>query len=429
MSRTDDFLARHGMDPAQIDLAACTAAFLDHMERGLRGEPSSILMLPTYLTGDGALAPDEPVIVIDAGGTNLRAALVTLTESGPRIEGLQVRPMPGSLAPVSWAEFLSAVADLILPLTARSGRVGFCFSYPAEITPERDGRMLRLTKQVKITGAVGRPVCADLARELRARGAPDLRFVLLNDTAAALMGGVAARRGTAHDGFIGLVYGTGINTCCAVRTSHIPKLSGYAGADSMIINLESGGFTGLPRGDMDLALDAATADPGAYLYEKMVSGAYLGDLLLLTLRQARAEGLLSPGMADGLEALSCLDTAQADAFLVDARGRNTLAGVCRIDRDREVVREIGERLAARAAKLVCANLSAILLLTGRGRSPEKPVCIMAEGSAIRKSSLLGPLLERCLTEYATDTLGRSWTICRTENTNLLGSAAAALLNT
>ena len=35
----------------------------------------------------------------------------------------------------------------------------------------------------------------------------------------------------------------------------------------MLVNLESGAFTGLPRGDYDEALDIATHDPGVYRHE------------------------------------------------------------------------------------------------------------------------------------------------------------------
>lgn len=429
MTKADRFLVRHGMEPERMEPGACAAAFLAHMERGLRGEASSIMMLPTYLTGEGELPMGEPVIAVDAGGTNLRAALVTLTEAGPRVEGLRKMLMPGSVRPVDWRDFLATVADLIGPMAELSDRLGFCYSFPAVITPERDGRLLSQTKQVKINGSEGKLLCAELNEELQRRGVGRKRSVLLNDTVATLLGGVAVMNRARYGGFAGLIYGTGVNTCCSVSCEAITKLDGPACARSMLINLESGGFRELPQGDADRKLDALTLDPGACIYEKMVSGAYFGELTRHTLLLCAEDGLLSAKMAGGLEKLSRLDSAETDAFWAAPVGENPLAALCDTDSDRELTACIIERLTDRAARLVCANLAAILLLTGEGTDPAKPVCVMTEGSTLQKSRLVGPSLRLWLERYLTDTLGRHWMLERTEHSNLLGNAAAVLLNT
>ena len=46
------------------------------MKNGLEGKESSLLMLPTYIEAEGAVKPNEPVVAIDAGGTNFRAAKI-----------------------------------------------------------------------------------------------------------------------------------------------------------------------------------------------------------------------------------------------------------------------------------------------------------------------------------------------------------------
>lgn len=428
MSLADAFLARHGMEPERMDLDVCTSAFLDQMEQGLTGKPSSILMLPSYLTGEGGLPLHEPVTVVDAGGTHLRAALVTLTETGPELEGLRTCPMPGSAAPASWEKFISRVADLTEPLAPRSGKIGFCFSYPTEITPDRDGRVLELTKQVKLAGASGKLVGASLLRELGRRGIAGRRLVLLNDTVAALLGGAVSPDRARYGGLIGLVWGTGVNTCCGVKASAISKLTPTFPHPAMLVNLESGGFSRLPQGEADVKLDAATTDPGKSYYEKMVSGAYLGELVRLTVLLGGEDGLFSPGMTAELSGLSSLDAAGADAFCVSPKGQNPLARLCKTGRDRELTYAMIEKLIDRAARLVCANLAAIFLLTGAGTVPGKPACVMTDGSVIHKSKLARPLLEQHLENYLSGRLGRGFILRRTENGTLFGAATAALLN-
>ena len=78
---------------------------------------------------------------------------------------------------------------------------------------------------------------------------------------------------------------------------------------------------------------------------------------------------------------------------------------------------------------MCTNLAAILLLTGEGTDPEKPVCICAEGSLVQKGRVYRPCLEKLLKEEVEGKLGRYVHLQVSYETTLLGSAAAALLNT
>ena len=221
--------------------------------------------------------------------------------------------MPGTDGAVAWEDFISFVADRLAPLLDRADKVGFCFSYPTEETPERDGRVLSLTKQVQLTGFEGRLICADLAAELERRGITGKSFVLLNDTPAVLLSGSAYAAEKSCDGLVGLISGTGTNTCCVLPDEAIKKPHG-AFSGSMLVNLESGNFNGLPRGDFDAELDAGTCDPGVYRHEKMTSGAYLGELCRLTLRCAAREGLFSEAAAEKLLSLDALSAPEADAM-------------------------------------------------------------------------------------------------------------------
>ena len=86
-----------GIHPDCIDAGELTEEIYRHMERGLQGEEGSMMMIPAYLFADGEIRMDEPVAVIDAGGTNLRAAKVVFTENGPEIPArIDVLSIPSS---------------------------------------------------------------------------------------------------------------------------------------------------------------------------------------------------------------------------------------------------------------------------------------------------------------------------------------------
>ena len=222
------FLTAHGMEPERFPMRDAAAAFLGEMELGLAGQKSSLDMIPTYLSS-GPIGPGRRAAVIDAGGTNFRASSVLFTESGAEIERVERAAMPGTHGQASWEEFMDFTAGRIAPMLEGAEGIGFCFSYRAEITPERDGRVIRMSKGVDLTGYEGRLVCSDLKSALSRMGVEGVGAVLVNDTAAVLLSGVAEQRAKGYDSLIGLVLGTGQNTCCELDTGKIGKLGLPAG--------------------------------------------------------------------------------------------------------------------------------------------------------------------------------------------------------
>ena len=418
MIKVAKFMKDHGMDAERVDLAVCTKAFAETMLAHLAAPHKDMPMLPTYLYATGRLPKGKKAIVIDAGGTNFRTALIGFAGKNAVVEQLDKRPMPGADRPAEWDEFIACVADCVQPLSEQAEDIGFCFSYPVDITPERDGRVLGLTKQVEINGAVGSYLGAALRAELERRGEKPGRIVVLNDTPATLLAGRAIARGS-YDGYVGLVAGTGCNTCCEIDCGRIEKL-GLAGGGKMLVNLESGSFGGFPRGDADLAMDADLPDTGAYIAEKMISGRYLGQVCMYTLKMAAAEGLFSERAADMIEKMTEVATSTIDKWGSGRfpKGMNSEDKVNLV----YIINEIFER----AARCIASMLCGILEVTGAGQS--RPACIAVDGSLYSAGRLLRPELERFMDVYAGEIMGRRCEFVNAENMSLIGTAAAVLLS-
>ncbi len=418
MIKVAQFMKAHGMDAERVDLNEYTKVFAESMRAGLHGDADAMPMIPTYLSSAGKLPRGGKAVVIDAGGTNFRTAVISFDTKGAVIEQQNTLPMPGAQEPVTWDEFISKVADAVLPLMAQAKNIGFCFSYPIEITPERDGRVLGLTKQVKIEDAVGKLLGADLKRALHERGCEAGKIVVLNDTPATLLAGKALTKG-AYGSHLGLVAGTGSNTCCELRCADIPKL-GDNMRGSMLINLESGSFSGFPRGDFDIAMDADLPDTGEYTAEKMISGRYLGQLCMYTLKGAAAEGLFSENASAIIGKMTEVVTPTIDKW---GSGRFP-KGFSSEDRVNLVY--IINELFERSARCIACKLCGILEVTGAGI--DKRACIAVDGSLFTASKLLRPELEKFMDIYAGEIMGRCYEFVTYENMSLIGSAAAVLLN-
>lgn len=417
MIKVAQFMKNHGMDAERIDLAEYTKAFAGAMRSGLGAFQKEMPMLPTYLYSSGKLQKGGKAVVVDAGGTNFRTAAVGFDGKKAVIESLDKRPMPGADESAEWSEFISCVADCVQPLLKQAQDIGFCFSYPIEITPECDGKVLGLTKQVDIKGAVGSYLGAALRAELEARGEHPGRIVVLNDTPATLLAGKALAKG-GYDGYIGLVAGTGCNTCCEIECGRIGKLD-VPGGRKMLVNLESGSFAGFARGDADLAMDADLPDTGEYVAEKMISGRYLGQVCMYTLKMAAAEGLFSERASEIIEKMTEVVTPTIDKWGSGRfpKGFNSEDRVNLV----YIINEIFERSARCIASMLCG----ILEVTGAGEA--RPVCIAVDGSLYSESKLLRPELERFMDVYAGEIMGRRYEFVNAENMSLIGTAAAVLL--
>lgn len=421
-----DFLRRHGMAASGLDPERACGDFLAEMGRGLRGEGSSLLMLPAYLSLEHELPPKGQVVAMDAGGTNFRVALVDRDGNQIRLGEQTVFPMPGSREPVTREQFLDILAGQLARHPAGS-RIGFCFSFPAEITPDLDGKVLLFDKEVRVENGAGMYLCRDLGVHMRARGMePPESGAVVNDTVATLLGGYLTLDRAKYDGWIGFILGTGINCCYSEAAGRITKLERAPGG-SMIVNMESGGYSGFPQGDYDRLLDGGSEDPGVHSFEKMASGAYLGPLMLLALKGAAEEGLFSPDCAQAVAALDSLPLARVSAYL-DGGDPSGLPGQLSMDNgDRAELDGLLDGLLDRAAELIAVSLTAVILQGDMGKTAAHPAAIVVEGSTFHKFRRYREKIEAAMDRLCTAGHGRYWEFVSTGDANLYGAAAAAML--
>ncbi|MHC5184572.1 MAG: hexokinase family protein [Planctomycetota bacterium] len=423
-----DFLRSYEMDYLDVDFDINLAIFLDQMTRGLAGEQSSLEMIPTFLSADSEVPEDKPVIVGDAGGTNFRVATVCFdANDNAVIENLEKTTMPGVERRLSDQEFFEAMAERFRPVLSVSDKIGFCFSFPVQVMPNKDGKLIRFAKEIKAEEVVGELIGKNLLQTLGVES--EKGIVLLNDTVATLLAGVGYKKRT-FSSYIGFILGTGTNTCYIEKNSNILKQKELSSESSMIINTESGGIVGIHRGELDLELDQTTNNPGVHAFEKTISGAYLGSLALLTMKAAAADGLLSEHTANAIQNMDDLDTKDVNDFMFYAYGDNPLAKACSNGnpQDRQFIYIIAERLVERAAKLAAINLSAMAIKSQQGTDPVRPICIVAEGTTFCHMKNLRDGVEFYLKQHLTNERGIYTEIVTVENATLIGAAKAGLIN-
>ena len=170
MDKVQSFIEKYGLSAKSVNTDEILSLFRAEMKKGLKGA-SSLAMIATYVSTDAEIKKGESVIVLDAGGTNFRTCLVTFDDNkNPIISDFQKTGMPGVKEEVSAKQFFSILADNVERLIDKSDRIGFCFSYAAEILENHDGIPLMFSKEIKAPEVVGMPIGENLLKELASRG-------------------------------------------------------------------------------------------------------------------------------------------------------------------------------------------------------------------------------------------------------------------
>lgn len=383
MKTPEEFLKDNGFIPAaEIDRQAMIGTFISEMEKGLKGEKSSLMMIPTYVGVNGKIPQGAKAAVLDAGGTNFRGGIVTIP---PAISDKQNQPMPGTKGEVDEETFYKAFADevkRVLPL-ATTKKIGWCFSYPAEATPSLDAKLVHWTKNIQAPAIVGQYVGAELLKRL---GGGEIAIV--NDTVATLLAAKATEGDKTYSSYIGFILGTGTNSAYVEKNKNILKLEGADADGSMIINAESGGFDKIETSAFDKAADAKTGNPGVHIFEKLIAGAYLGPVGLEIYKAAAKAGMFSAKAAAAIGGLGALETMDFDNFCAEFKkeGRdNVLDSIFADADDAKLARRLGIPVFERAAVLTAIHLAAFVIKSGEGNDPAAPVAINADGSTYYKT--------------------------------------------
>jgi hexokinase len=400
-------------------------------------------MIPSYISPVSRVPPGKTVLALDAGGTNLRASLVRFGENGKAAaEGTVKIPMPGTQGRVGAGEFFDQIAGLTAPLLEKNsgvGGIGFTFSYPMDITSDADGILLGLSKEVDATDVIGKAIGQGLREALARKGVKfSGRIVLLNDTVATLLSGLAEippdgeearttdKYGLPEGPVIGFILGTGFNTAYPERV--IPKI-GFESPVPQIVVCETGTFAIGCQGILDREYDATTKNPGVYTLEKASSGAYLGPLTLHILKQAVKDGVLSFDRSGELLAMETLQTKDLNYFQhhpLAAEG--PLGGLIGLDEPEALatIQYIASIITERGALLSAAVAAAAVERAGAGFEPYAPARIAVEGTTFMIYKGMRRALEAWLHIMLVSGKPRPYVIAPVEQASLFGAAVAAL---
>uniref|UniRef100_A0A8C6TJ18 Hexokinase-2 n=1 Tax=Neogobius melanostomus TaxID=47308 RepID=A0A8C6TJ18_9GOBI len=363
--------------------------FRREMDKGLcrdTNPTAAVKMLPTFVRSTPDGTEQGEFLSLDLGGANFRVLLVKVVSGENRRVEMQneIYVIPEDVMRGTGSGFFDHIAACLAQFLEKMGikerklPLGFTFSFPCQQTKMDEAVLMSWTKGFKPTGVEGKEVVSLLRQAIKKRGDFDIDVVVvINDTVGAMM---TCGYDDQHCE-IGLIVGTGTNACYMEQMRHLEMLDGDEGR--MCVNTEWGAFgdDGVLddlRTDIDRDIDAGSLNPGQQLFEKMISGMYMGELVRLILVKMTKQGLLFQGRATpellttGHFKTSYIYTIESDKFgLAEAERILRGFGLDPTVEDCIGTQRVCEIVCTRAAHLVAATLASILRQIRDNKAAEK----------------------------------------------------------
>ncbi|XP_060209857.1 hexokinase-2 isoform X1 [Lycium barbarum] len=420
------------------------------MHAGLASQGGSKLkMLISYV--DNLPTGDEQGLfyALDLGGTNFRVMRVQLGGKEKRIGKHEVKQvsipkniMAGSSSDALFDFIATALAkfvategdDFHLPPSGQR-ELGFTFSFPVKQMSVASGTLIKWTKGFSIEDAVGKDVVGELIKAMERVGLDVRVAALVNDTVGTLAGG----RYNNPDVIAAVILGTGTNAAYVERAHAIPKWHGLLPkSGEMVINMEWGNFRSshLPVTEYDQSLDVESLNPGEQIYEKLISGMYLGEILRRVLyRMADEASLFGDYVPPKLKTPFILRTPDMAAMHHDNSADlkvvgNKLKDILEVPNStlkmRKIIMELCNIITSRGARLSAAGIMGILKKLGRDtlKDGEKQRSVIAVDGALFEHYIE---FRNCLEGTIKELLGEAADSIVIEQANDGSGVGAALL--
>lgn len=368
---------------ADDQLQQIQSLLMNSFNDGLKRETNPVApvkMFPTFVRE----VPDEKnkyvegkFLALDLGGTNFRVLLIELVGDELHHE-TEIYTIADELRNGTGEKLFDYIAECIFLFLDKRNLVefrmplGFTFSFPCKQEGLNSARLTTWTKGFKCTGVEGEDVVKLLREAIDRRNDIEVEVMaIVNDTTGTMVSCALQNK----ECRVGLIVGTGTNACYMETIENVELYNeDITDVNQVVVNTELGAFgdnnvLNFARTRWDHTVDQLSAEPGKQIFEKMVSGMYLGEIvrcILCELTQRRlvfgGKGSVQLMTPKGFKTayISAIESDSKDDYLYTRQVMAEIGLRHATQSDYDMVKLICSRISTRAAHLVSAAVSTIL---------------------------------------------------------------------
>ncbi|KAL0450112.1 UNVERIFIED_CONTAM: putative hexokinase-like 2 protein [Sesamum latifolium] len=302
------------------------------------------------------------------------------------------------------AKFVSFHSETDSDARSRERKLGFTLSFAMDEAPESSGMAIKWNRSL-VDDTVGKELAAEINQALEKHGVDMRVFAVVNDTVGYLAGGRYYSNESVTA--VNLSMGTDIAYVeLSKQTPNSPKESSRSA--EMVVHVQWGNFSSLnlPLTEYDTYLDAESKDPGSRVFEKLISGMFLGEIVRrVLLKMAQEAALFGDSLPPKLTTPYLLMSPDVAAMHQDVSEDYQVVGeklkeIFDINNStpmaREIVSEVCDIVAERGARLVGAGIVGVVKKTGRMANRKSVITI--EGGLYEHYRIFRNYLHSCVWE-------------------------------
>lgn len=297
------------------------------------------------------------------------------------------------------------------PVTPK-GKLGFTASFPLHEGPSAAGENVIKWKSFPFNDTAGKELAREFNEALEKHGI-DLRVSALVD---GTLGDLAGGRYYNRDCVAAVTLGQATNAVYVESSQFIPNgdLNKFG---ETVIDMQWGNFNTphLPITEFDVALDSESSNPGFRIFEKLIGGRYLGEVVRrVLLKMAKETALFGETVPAKLKTPYILRSPDMAAMHQDtSENRDTIQeklmeifGITYTSLAvREIIAEVCDVVAERGARLAGACIVGIM--KKRGRINDKKSVVIIEGGLYEHYRVFRNLLHSSVWEMLGSTLSEN----------------------
>jgi len=403
---------------------------------------SAMAMLPSWITDHPTGQERGECIGLDLSASFVRVYWIQL-HGGGRISTRQLKyTVPDTLKTGhihELVDFMAECLDSFLTFINKSSQstplaLGVCLAFPLLQTDLRHAYVIRWTKDYDVQGSDNKNIMELLQTAITKRRLPVNVEATLNSATSCLL----AHCYRTLDTLLATTVSSGANAAYWEKCSDIHKVQIPSGVDEMIINTELGGFGdtqfhAIPHTLYDVRVNRQSINPGYHVYEKMVAGLYLGEIVRLIIVDFIDRRLLFDGQYSvQLNSPYRFDSAYMSVIEDDKTAelddiKHIFEDVMNIETttlvDRKMIKRICELVGTRAARLMAAGICAIIT---KRRALDTGLTITVDGNIYEHYSNFSDRVTGALREvYGSD--ADKINVGITRDGNGIGAGLAAMM--
>ncbi|CAK9320510.1 unnamed protein product [Citrullus colocynthis] len=273
---------------------------------------------------------------------------------------------------VEVGKFVSAHPENVYEPVKRT-ELGFTLSYPVDDVAASLGNVIKWNS-FSADDTVAKNMVNNINQALNKHGVNLRVSAMVDDTVGNLAGG----RYYCRDSVAAITLGMGTNAAYIESAQELGHLNGPSPTSrEMGVSMEWGNFRSphLPITEFDASLDSESLNPGSQVFQKLVSGTYLGEIVRRVLVKMAQETLLfgdpvppklmTPYVLRSPDMAAMHQDTSEDREVVHEKLKEIFGITDSTPMAREIVAEVCDVVSERAARLAGAGIVGIVKKLGR----------------------------------------------------------------